>query len=255
MRYLNKKRSLLIAALFAMITVCLFGLSACTNGNCDCSDRVQPEIITDESAFEVQTLKVITACVTIDAGSSHGAGVLISDDGYVLTNNHVVSSILSLPITVKVLNNDRKTYTEYSAVKVKNKTWDIDATILKLQNTAGRKFKYVKFGDSDKLQWGESAIIIGYPKHINLAVASARVANPSHQLTMSNVKYDTIMLDASINSGNSGGGVFNLSGEYVGMVSWRQNTSASDQVFGIGYAQKSNDLKAFINNNSFGVRI
>lgn len=255
MRYLNKNRSLLIAALFAMIILSIFGLSACTTEGCDCTDWVLPEIITDESAFEAQTLKVITACVTIDAGSSHGAGVLISDDGYVLTNNHVVSSILSGSITVKVLNNDRKTYTEYSAVKVKSKTWDIDATVLKLQNTASRKFNYVKFGDAEKLQWGESAIVIGYPKHINLAVASARIANPSHQLTVSNVIYDTIMLDASINSGNSGGGVFNLSGEYVGMVSWRQNTSASDQVVGIGYAQKSNDLKSFINNNSFGVKV
>lgn len=149
--------------------------------------------------------------VTRDA-TSLGSGFIISADGYVVTNNHVVSGRGGdTPVdTITVILSDRR---EYKAKLIGRDTL-ADLALLKIDAT---DLPYVAFGDSSKVRVGDWAIAIGNPFGLGGTV-TAGIVSALHRNIQSGSAYDRyIQTDASINQGNSGGPLFDLNGNVVGI--------------------------------------
>ena len=152
-----------------------------------------------------------------------GSGVIVSEDGYIVTNNHVIDGADD----VTVMLHDRH---ELKAEVVGRDT-KTDLAVLKVKPT--KPLKAVKFGDSDKLRLGEWVVAIGNPFSLGGSVTAGIVSARNRDINSG--PYDNyIQTDAAINRGNSGGPLFNLDGEVIGI-----NTaiiSPSGGSIGIGFA-------------------
>jgi len=151
---------------------------------------------------------------------SLGSGFIVSSDGYILTNNHVVEK--ADEVTVTLLDKE-----EFKA-KVVGTDPKIDIALIKID--AKKKLTYVVLGDSDKLDVGEWVVAIGNPFGLGHTV-TAGIVSAKGRIIGSGPYDDFIQTDASINPGNSGGPLFNLKGEVVGI-----NTAIVQGGQGIGFA-------------------
>jgi serine protease Do len=151
---------------------------------------------------------------------SLGSGFIVSPDGYILTNNHVVEK--ADEVTVTLLDKE-----EFKA-KVVGTDPKIDIALIKID--AKKKLTYVTLGDSDKLEVGEWVVAIGNPFGLGHTV-TAGIVSAKGRIIGSGPYDDFIQTDASINPGNSGGPLFNLKGEVVGI-----NTAIVQGGQGIGFA-------------------
>ena len=162
--------------------------------------------------------------------TSLGSGVIVTGDGYILTNNHVVEDADEINVT---LTN----FEEYKATIV-GRDPKSDVALIKIEPKAD--LPYVTFGDSDKLRVGEWVLAIGNPFGLQKTVTAGIVSAKGRSIN--NESYGNfIQTDASINPGNSGGPLFNLNGEMVGV-----NTaifSRSGGNIGIGFAIPVNMAK------------
>ena len=151
---------------------------------------------------------------------SLGSGFIVSPDGYILTNNHVVEK--ADEVTVTLLDKE-----EFKA-KVVGTDPKIDIALIKIDTK--KKLTYVTLGDSDKLEVGEWVVAIGNPFGLGHTV-TAGIVSAKGRIIGSGPYDDFIQTDASINPGNSGGPLFNLKGEVVGI-----NTAIIQGGQGIGFA-------------------
>jgi serine protease Do len=152
---------------------------------------------------------------------SLGSGFIISSDGYIFTNNHVVEK--ADKIRVKLADGK-----EYDA-EIKGQDANTDIALIKI-SPVGHSLSVVKFGDSEKLRVGEGVFAIGNPFGLELTVTAGIVSAKGR--VIGSGPYDNfIQTDASINPGNSGGPLFNLDGEVVGI-----NTAIVARGQGIGFA-------------------
>lgn len=159
---------------------------------------------------------------------SLGSGFIISGDGYIFTNNHVVEK--ADKIRVKLANGR-----EYDAV-IKGQDANTDIALIKI-NPLTNDLPVVIFGDSDKMRVGEWVFAIGNPFGLEQTVTAGIVSAKGR--VIGSGPYDNfIQTDASINPGNSGGPLFNLSGEVIGI-----NTAIVAQGHGIGFAIPINTAK------------
>jgi len=172
-------------------------------------------------------------------GASLGSGFLISPDGYIVTNNHVISpgargaTVDSITVT---LNNNK----EYVA-KVIGKDQDSDLALLKI-DAAGLPF--VRWGDSTKARVGDWVVAVGEPFGLGGTV-TAGIVSAINRVTGQGGAYDRfIQTDASINQGNSGGPMFDLNGNVIGVNS--QIFSQSGGNIGIGFAIPAATAKPII---------
>ncbi len=159
--------------------------------------------------------------------SSLGSGFIIKENGIIITNNHVIANAEDILVRV----GDK----EYKA-KVVGADPYMDVAVLKVQTN--NKFKPVKFGDSDKARVGDWAVAIGNPFGLGGTVTAGIISARNRDINLT--RYDDfIQTDASINQGNSGGPLFNLKGEVIGI-----NTAiiAPGQTgsIGIGFAIPAN---------------
>jgi serine protease Do len=163
--------------------------------------------------------------------SSLGSGFIISADGYIFTNNHVVEK--ADKIRVKLADGK-----EYDA-EVKGKDPNTDIALIKIKPAGD--LPTVSFGNSDKLRVGEWVFAIGNPFGLDHTVTAGIVSAKGR--VIGSGPYDNfIQTDASINPGNSGGPLFNMEGEVVGI-----NTAVVAQGQGIGFAIPINTAKSIIN--------
>lgn len=171
--------------------------------------------------------------------SASGSGVIISEDGYILTNNHVVnaSSTNSFyqvsqanKITVKLYNNEE--VLEAKLIGTDEKT---DLAVIKIDKTG---LPAATIGNSDELKIGEFAMAIGNPLGMESTVTAGIISALNRVVTVDNVKYTVIQTDAAINSGNSGGALVNAKGEVIGI-----NTLKLSSGEGIGFAIPINSTK------------
>lgn len=172
-------------------------------------------------------------------GASLGSGFLISPDGYVVTNNHVIApgaeGATVNSITVTLSNNK-----EYTA-RVIGKDQDSDLALLKI-DAAGLPF--VKWGDSSRARVGDWVLAIGEPFGLGGTV-TAGIISAINRVTGQGGAYDQfIQTDASINQGNSGGPMFDLNGNVIGVNS--QIFSQSGGNIGIGFAIPAATAKPII---------
>lgn len=140
-----------------------------------------------------------------------GSGVIISKDGYIITNNHVVAGATEVSVT---LNDDR----EFTASVVGGDNQS-DIALLKIEAPKGIDFEYVSFGDSDNLQVGEWVLAVGNPFNLTSTVTAGIVSakNRSNIVGEGRSLQSFIQIDAAVNPGNSGGALVNTRGELVGI--------------------------------------
>ena len=167
-----------------------------------------------------------------------GSGIIISEDGYVLTNNHVISG--ADKITVYVNSGDGSEEQSYEATLVGSSESN-DIAVLKIDATG---LNAAAFGDSDQLEVGELAVAIGNPMgQVHGSVTAGIISAVEQELTIDDVTINAIQTDAAINPGNSGGALFDSYGNVIGIVYAK---SSSVSIEGIGYAIPVNNIKDLV---------
>lgn len=170
------------------------------------------------------------------SGSTQGSGIIMSADGYIITNAHVVNTSASL-IKVVLENDD-----EYEA-KIVGVDTRTDLAVLKI---SAQNLTYASFGNSDQLQVGQSVLAIGNPGGMELAGSvTMGIVSAVNRKIVSELGYtmNTVQTDAAINPGNSGGALVNLYGQVIGINSLK---IAATEYEGIGFAIPINDAKPII---------
>ncbi|MEI8224642.1 MAG: Do family serine endopeptidase [Bacteroidota bacterium] len=143
--------------------------------------------------------------------SGYGSGVIISDDGYIITNNHVVENAESVDVTL----NDKRTFT--AQVIGRDPSSDIALIKIKADN-----LPYIKYGDSEQLRLGEWVLAVGNPFNLTSTVTAGIVSAKGRSFTLPDGTYrieSFIQTDAALNMGNSGGALVNTKGLLVGITS------------------------------------
>jgi serine protease Do len=160
-----------------------------------------------------------------------GSGVIVTKDGYILTNNHVVDGVDS----VKVELPDRRTFT----AKVVGTDAATDLAVVKIDAS---NLPTLVVGDSDAVKVGDVVLAVGNPLGVGETVTSGIISAKGRQTPTGDDSYqDFLQTDAAINHGNSGGALVNVAGELVGINS--QILSPSDTNIGLGFAIPSNLAK------------
>lgn len=158
-----------------------------------------------------------------------GSGFIISKDGYILTNNHVVEGADE----IKVFLTSRQ---EPYIAKVVGSDAELDLAVLKID--ADHDLPILKLGDSNKTKVGNWVVAIGNPYGLDHTVTVGVISAKGRPITIGNTQFkDLIQTDASINPGNSGGPLLNLNGEVVAI-----NTAINAQAQGIGFAIPSSTV-------------
>lgn len=167
---------------------------------------------------------VVTVLVSSGSSASSGSGVIMSEDGYIITNYHVIQAAG----TVKVVFMDG---TEYEA-KVIGGDQITDLAILKIEASG---LPAAEFGDSDKLDVGEQVVAIGNPLGIEFSgtVTVGYVSAIGREVEVEGIKMTLIQTDATINPGNSGGALINCYGQVIGITSAKIDISYAE---GLGFA-------------------
>jgi putative serine protease PepD len=216
---------------------------------------------------------IVEINATSSAGSSTGSGVIITSDGEIITNNHVVSGATS----VKVSTSDGKEYT----AEVVGTDASKDLALIKLQNASG--LTAATLGDSDGVQVGDEVVAIGSPEGLTGTVTSGIVSALDRDVTVSTdesqqqqqqgggsgqwpfqfggqefngdtgsstTTYKALQTDASLNPGNSGGALIDMNGNIIGInsamysASGSSSSSADAGSVGLGFAIPINTVKA-----------
>ncbi|WP_299782594.1 trypsin-like peptidase domain-containing protein [uncultured Formosa sp.] len=162
-----------------------------------------------------------------------GSGVIISPDGYIITNNHVIDDSQELTVT---LNDNR----EFNA-KIIGSDEKTDIALLKIE--AGEDLPYTAFGDSDQAKLGEWVLAVGNPFNLTSTVTAGIISAKSRDLSGDSYQ-SFIQTDAAVNPGNSGGALVNANGDLIGI-----NTAISSQTgsyIGYSFAVPSNIARKVI---------
>ena len=168
-----------------------------------------------------------------------GSGVIISEDGYILTNNHVISGADKITVYVNSGEDDAEEQT-YEATLV-GSSENNDIAVLKID---AEGLNAAAFGDSDQLEVGELAVAIGNPMgQVHGSVTAGIISAVEQELTIDDVTINAIQTDAAINPGNSGGALFDSYGNVIGVVYAK---SSSVSIEGIGYAIPVNNIKELV---------
>lgn len=175
----------------------------------------------------------------LEEGESEGSGIIYSEDGYIITNNHVIEEAVdSNSATVTITLNDG---TEYEA-EIIGRDETTDLALLKID---AKGLNAAKFGNSDELQVGELAVAIGNPLGSEFAgsVTAGYISALDRTLTIDSTTYKLIQTDAAINPGNSGGALVNAKGEIIGINSAKISSTG---VEGLGFAIPINEALKII---------
>ena len=168
-----------------------------------------------------------------------GSGIIISEDGYILTNNHVISGADKITVYVNSGEDDAEEQT-YEATLV-GSSENNDIAVLKID---AKGLNAATFGDSDQLEVGELAVAIGNPMgKVHGSVTAGIISAVEQELTIDDVTINAIQTDAAINPGNSGGALFDSYGNVIGVVYAK---SSSVSIEGIGYAIPVNNIKELV---------
>lgn len=170
-----------------------------------------------------------------------GTGFIISADGYILTNQHVIENASSVSVQI---NGESK---EIPA-QIIGQDRDLDLAVLKIE---GSGYQTLSLGDSDKMRVGEWVVAIGQPYGLDHTVTTGVVSAKGRPITIEDRNYkNLIQTDAAINPGNSGGPLLNLRGEVIGI-----NTAVNSSAQGIGFAIPTNTVSEVLKDLISGNKI
>lgn len=197
------------------------------------AEKILPSIVGIEIEYKVSSF------FGNSTAKATGSGIIISEDGYILTNNHVVStndvsstsSIYyqvsdAVSVKVKLYNDD----TVYDA-EIIGKDDQTDLAVIKIDKTG---LTAAELGDSDSVKVGEFAMAVGNPLGLSSSISAGIVSAVNREIsTEDNEKYVVIQTDAAINAGNSGGALVNSQGKVIGINTLKLS---GDGVEGLGFA-------------------
>lgn len=206
--------------------------------------KVQPSIVAITVEYSVNSIFNRNP----STATARGSGIIISEDGYILTNNHVINSSSSNKnsfyeigkankVTVKLYNDD----TEYPGEIIGTDS-QTDLAVIKIDKT---DLTAAELGDSDSVQVGEFSMAIGSPLGLDNSVTAGIVSAVNREVSDEDGnKYVAIQTDAAINSGNSGGALVNSKGQVIGVNTLKLSGTS---VEGIGFAIPINSTKDIYN--------
>lgn len=202
------------------------------------ASKVRPSIVGIEVEYSVNSIFYRNKSTATAAGS----GIIISEDGYILTNNHIVNSSSTSyyyelgkanKVTVTLYNDS----TRYDATIVGTDS-QTDLAVIKIEKNG---LKAAELGDSDAVQVGEFAMAIGNPLGLTDSVTAGIVSAVNREVSdQDGNSYVAIQTDASINSGNSGGALVNSKGQVIGVNTLKLSGTG---VEGVGFAIPINSTK------------
>ena len=185
---------------------------------------------TADSVVEISTESVVTGSFAqqyVQQGA--GSGVIISQDGYILTNNHVINGANSVKLRLR-------DSTEYDATSIGSDS-DNDIALLKVNATG---ISPATFGESNSLAVGDYVVAIGNPLgELGGTVTDGIISALARKVTIEDTQMTLLQTNAQVNPGNSGGGLFNANGELVGIVNAKQSAT---EVEGIAFAIPINNV-------------
>ena len=202
--------------------------------------------MSDAEVYAANVNSVVSINVTGTSGTnffgqpvqtaSAGSGFVLTKDGYIVTNYHVVKDADTVKVTM--YNGD-----EYDAKYVGGDE-DYDIAVIKVEAT---NLQPVTLGNSDNLNVGDHVLAIGNPLgELTFSMSGGMVSCVNRAINVDGTPFNMIQTDASINPGNSGGPLFNQYGEVVGIVSAKYSSYSSESVEGLGFAIPINDVIAMI---------
>ena len=199
------------------------------------ANKILPSIVGIKIEYNVTSMFSMFGNSQTSTATATGSGIIISDDGYILTNNHVVSSSESeafyqvseaTKVTVTLFDDD----TEYEA-KIVGTDEQTDLAVIKIEKTGLTK---AEFADSDSIKVGEFAMAVGSPLGLQSSVTCGIVSAVNREVTDTDGKtYTLIQTDAAINAGNSGGALVNSEGKVIGVNTLKLT---GEDVEGMGFA-------------------
>ena len=205
------------------------------------ASKILPSIVGISITYDVTTSNYFSMFGfgggnTTSQATASGSGIIISEDGYIVTNNHVVSSESqstyyeiseAKSIKIKLFNDE----TQYDATII-GKDSQTDLAVLKIEKTG---LTAAEFADSDTVKVGEFAMAVGNPLDLGTTITCGVVSavNRKVQDSENSTTYTCIQTDAAINSGNSGGALVNSQGQVIGINTLKVSSTG---VEGIGFA-------------------
>ena len=208
----------------------LLNLSDYSNTSIAVAEKVLPSVVGITVTYQISSLFGGSS-----TGEATGSGIIVSEDGYIVTNNHVISSestssfyAISEATGIKVnLYNDTESY----EAKVVGTDAYTDLAVLKIEKTG---LSAAVIGDSNNVKVGEFAMAVGNPLGMDYSVTSGIISALNREITADDgTTFTAIQTDAAINSGNSGGALVNAKGELIGINTMK---FAGNGVEGIGFA-------------------
>ena len=183
------------------------------------ANKILPSIVGIKVEYNVNSALTIFGQSQTSTGTATGSGIIISEDGYILTNNHIVSTSSdnsyyevseATKVTVTLFNDE----TEYEA-KIVGTDEQTDLAVIKIEKAGLTK---AEFADSDNVKVGEFAMAVGNPLGMESTITCGVVSAVNRKVTDSDGKnYTLIQTDAAINAGNSGGALVNSQGQVIGI--------------------------------------
>ena len=274
-----KKKISILALVIIVVILSSLSLSACSF----ITDRLKTVNVVNLNADELKDENLATAvaqtavqsCVRVNttfnlAGTkitSSGAGFIITSDGYVITNRHVVAVYIESQLSTKYsLKRTNTCQTLFSASTFlvafadSNDAYqcdlvaystdpNLDLAILKI-TAPSTEYIPLSIDKESKVTYGQTAYTFGNPENIGLVFTSLMISNPAVKIN-SSTNYDSILLDGNINHGNSGGALIDDKIHVIGVVFARvesneASANTANDVYGIGCAVSANDLVAYI---------
>lgn len=245
-------------AAVALVAACLGGVVGGVIGaNSAARDGAVPQtratgpVQLDQSVFprvvSAVAPSVVELRVTSLAGTETGSGIVVSSDGVILTNHHVVSGADEGEIAVR-FNGQGRT----ASARVLGSDARSDLALIRADGVSG--LRPAKLGDSSRVRVGSPVLAIGSPEGLEGTVTSGIVSAVNRDLRVGAgddaqppVTYRAIQTDASLNPGNSGGPLVNMDGEVIGVNSAIYAGTASEERTGLGFAIPINQAKKIIN--------
>lgn len=271
----NKKRTITTVLICTLIIACLFSLTACItfetldevdeNGKISSSTTGSTNIPTNTSgnSYDVITstgvpsttatelteivAEIQTSVVIINTDVGAGSGVIYGkiqneDASMVVTCCHVIDGASEIKVTINDADLDSSNDVILDAILI-GMDDDSDLAVLKI---AGSDYNYAELRDTDqaKIQLAEQAIAIGNPLGAGISVTIGHISGISKTINMDGVNMTLLQTDAAVNSGNSGGALFDSEGYLIGIVNAK---STGDTVEGMGYAIPIYDVTRICN--------
>lgn len=217
----------------------LINIADYSNTSVAVAEKVLPSVVGITVTYQVNSIFGATT------GDATGSGIIISEDGYILTNNHVISSessssfyAISEATDIKVnIYNDTESY---KATVVGTDAYT-DLAVLKIDKTG---LTPAVLGNSDEAKVGEYVMAIGNPLGMDYSVTTGIISAVNREVKSEGTTYLAIQTDAAINSGNSGGALVNANGEVIGINTLKLSGNG---VEGIGFAIPISSTTSIIN--------